>query len=102
MKKKILLIAGLVFLAAAVIAVPASAGYNQGGNTGGCHGGHAGSQNCVGYSYEIGQCTGNTHQIAKNYCLRNSESYCLNNGTCSFFGTGCDSGNGNSGDCPCI
>ena len=69
MKRKIVLIAGLVLLAVALVAIPASAGYNQGGNTGGCHGAHAYSQDCAQYSYVNGQCTGNSCQIAENYCF---------------------------------
>ncbi|WP_048150135.1 hypothetical protein [Methanolacinia paynteri] len=102
MKRKIVLIAGLVLLAVALVAMPASAGYNQGGNTGGCHGAHACSQDCAEYSYVNGQCTGNSCHIAENYCLRNSGEYCLNNGTCLLNGTGNCYGNGNSGNCPCI
>jgi hypothetical protein len=102
MKRKIILIACLVLLAAAVIAMPASAGFNQGGNSGGCHGVHAGSQNCAENSYGSGQCNGYEYQNTVNNWFRNSEGYCLNNGTCTPAGTGSGSGNGCLGNCPCI
>ena len=102
MKKKIVSITGLVLLVLALVAMPASAGYNQGGSTCCCHGVHAGSHNCVEYSYGNGQCDEYGYQTAENHCFRNSGDYCLNNGTCTFIGTGYGYGNANPGNCPCI
>ena len=99
MKRKIVLIAGLVLLAVALVAIPGRITREE---TPACHGAHAYSQDCAQYSYVNGQCTGNSCQIAENYCFRNSGEYCLNNGTCTLNGTGYGSGNANSGNCPCI
>ncbi|MBP2133217.1 curli biogenesis system outer membrane secretion channel CsgG [Methanomicrobium sp. W14] len=76
MKKYFMLIAVILLIAAAFVAIPASAGYVQGTDYSGCHG-QALHQNCEDYSY--GVCDG-------SYCYQNSGNTCLNSGTCSHCG----------------
>ncbi|WOF15455.1 hypothetical protein F1737_01550 [Methanoplanus sp. FWC-SCC4] len=101
MKRNIVIVAGLVLLAAALIAMPVSAWQGNAGNTGsGCHGQMY--QNCVAN-------TGDDTQISGQYCNQNGECQydCPNNGVRPLDGTGFKHGQGNghrmgnnAGNCP--
>lgn len=99
MKKNVVIIAGIALLAAALIAMPVSAGYGQGSNSAGCHGAQPGNTDCTAYSYGTGQCSGNLVQNSAQYCFKNPDC-CLNDGTCQYNGT--PYRYGGSGNCPCL